>query len=364
MIKLLILKRVVSVLLVCMLFSVPVWARESQEPQGIPYNVAVRGATRNLPAITVFDDTVDELQELRTSLQNLLRARRASGTADHAEIVQMERQIADLGANINTMRAAQNMARISTEFAMRNSIVTIANTELDIQLLEATLAQDRVNLNNTRMRFNAGLISESDLRAVELALQQQEANLAALEVSLTSERQSLNRILQRPITGNFYVRYDRELLELPANLEGHIRRAAPRQPNVRQREIAMTRARAVWRDQDVDFGSPERQARERAYNQATREHTDVLRSVETVIRNQYNSLIALRHQNESLAIELQRAVERRDDVILNQEVGLATPFDVETAELAILRAEIAIERNLNTHWNTQFIFENPFLLAQ
>lgn len=356
-------KRMISILLACTIFVVPVWASEPAESQGVAYTTAVRGATRNLPAIMVFDDTIEELQDLRTSIQNLMRLRRDVGSLTRVEEIQMQRQVADLGANINTMRASQTMVRISTEFAMRSSITTIANTELDIQLLEATLRQDRVTLNNTRLRFNAGLISESDFRAAELALQQQEANLAAIQVSLASERQNLNRILQRPLTGNFHVVYDRELLELPADLNGYIRRVTPRQPNVRQRELAMSRARAVFRDQDVDFGSPERIARERAYNQARRENDDTVRSVETVIRNQYNNLTALMHQNESLEIELQRAIERRDAVVLNHQAGLATPFDVEAAELVILRNEIAIEKNLNTYWNTQFIFENPFLLA-
>ena len=358
------LKRIVSIfLLTCILFTVPVWAQE-REAQGIPYIVAVRGATRNLPAVTVFDDRVTDIQEARQRLQDLLRARRATSTMSNSERIQMERQIADLGAEVNTMRALQDMARTSVEFAMRNSMTTIANTQLDILLLEAVIEQDRITLNNTRLRLNAGLISESDMRAAELAFQQQEYNLAALEVSLETERQSLNRILQRPITGNYYVTHDRELLELPRDLEQHIRRVARRQPNVRRYEIIMNRARAAFRDQDVEIGSPERRARERAYNQAVREHNETLRGVETAMRNQYNSLILLMHQNESLGIDLQRATERLQAVVLNYQAGLATPFDIEAAELAILRIETAIERNLNTYWNAQFMFENPFLLVQ
>jgi len=360
------LKRIVSIVLACILFTVsavPVFAQE-REAQAIPYIVAVRGATRNLPAITAFDDLVSDLQDARQSLQDLLRLRRATGTMAAADRIQLERQIADLGAEINIMRALQDMARTSTEFAMRNTMTTIANTQLDILLLQAVLIQEEVTLNNTRLRLNAGLISASDMRAAELAFQQQEANLAALEVSLETDRQSLNRILQRSITGHYYVTYDRELLELPTDLEQHIRRVARRQPNVRRQEITMTRARAAFRDQDVEVGSPERRARERAYNQAVREHNETLRGVETAMRNQYNALVLLMYQNDSLAIDLQRATERLEAVTLNYQAGLATPFDIEAAELAILRIETSIERNLNTYWNAQFMFQNPFLLVQ
>ena len=356
-------KKIVFILLASVLFAVPVLA-QTGEAQGIPYSVAVRGATRNLPAITAFDDLVTDLQDARQSLQDLLRLRRATGIMTHAERIQLERQIADLGAEINTMRALQDMARISTEFAMRNTMTTIANTRLDILMLEATIAQERVNLNNTRLRLNAGLISATDMRAAELAFQQQEANLSALNVTLETERQSLNRILQRSITGNYYVSYDRELLELPVDLEQHIRREARRQPNVRRQEIAMNRARAAFRDQDVEPGSPERRSRERAYNQAVREHNETLRGVETAMRNQYNALTLLMHQNDSLEIDLQRAVERLEAVTLNYQAGLATPFDIEAAELAILRIETSLERNLNIYWNAQFMFQNPFLLVQ
>lgn len=379
-------KRIISVLLVSMLLVVPVWAQEDQEyqdefqngyqeiqdeyelqdeyqdPHRIPYLVAVRGATRNVASVTALDTTIADLQELRQGLQDLREHMRRTGTHNRYEILQLDRQIGDLSANINSMRISQEMARISTEFSMRNTMTTIANTQLDIQLLESTLEHDRTNLHIAQLRFDAGLISESDLRALDLNVQQRESNLAALQVTLATEQQSLNRILQRSLTGYYYVYHNRELIELPANMDNHIRNTVGRQPNVRQRYIARGRARAVLNLGDAPFGSPARQERERNYNQATREYNEARRNVESALRNQYNTLTMLLQQNESLAIDLQRANERLETVTLNYQAGLATPFDVEAARLGILNAELSIERNLNTFWNAQFMFEHPFLL--
>ena len=61
----------------------------------------------------------------------------------------------------------------------------------------------------------------------------------------------------------------------------------------------------------------------------------------------------------TLDIDMQRAIQRYEAVVLNYQAGLVTRFDVETAELAVLGAEIAIERNLNNFWNAQFMFLNP-----
>ena len=361
-------KNVVFVMLASLIFAVPVWAEEAEVvtesgARRIPYNVAVRGATRNLADVTVFDNAIDDMTEIRQQLQDMLTFRRRQG-ADRYVIIQLEREIGELGAQINTMRAAQSMVRTSTEFAMRNSITTINNTLLDIKLLEATLAHSRIEFENAGLRMAAGLISESDYNDAELALQAQEANLAALLVSLDVERQDLNRIIQRPVTGYYYVGFDRALIDLPTNLDQAMRRTISRQPNVRQREIARGRARATLNDQDAVFGSPERQRRQRDYDQATREYNDARRAVETVIRNQYNTLTMLLHNNESLEIELQRAEEQLAVVELNVAAGLATIFDIEMARLSILQAEVAIERNLNMFWNAQFIFENPFLMAR
>ena len=355
-------KKFFAVLLVAiMMTTTSVLAEETATR--IQYNMAVRGAINNLPALTGMDDLIRDIDEMRTSLRNWRNHIERTGHGTLVEIAELDRQIGDLGAQINTMRITQEILRTSTEFAMRNSMVSIANTELDIKLLEANLAHERISLENTRLRLAAGLVSESDFNVAELALQQREAELAARQVSLTTERQNLNRILQRSITGDYYIVVNKELMELPADLNAHVRRYAPRQPNVRQRDITVGRARSALSAVFTDFGTPERAERERAYNQAQRERTETLRATETAIRNQYNNMRALMHQNQSLEIDLLRANERLEVARLNHAAGMATPFDILTAELAITRIEISLQRNFNNYWNMQFAFQNPFLLA-
>ena len=350
-------------LIVCTMMTVPVWASDADGAERIIYANAVRGAVRNLPMIAEFDDHIETIREAREDLQSLLELRRAAGTLTREERDLMQREIANLGANINTMRATQEMLRTGTEAAMRGSMTNINNSVLDIKLMEASLEHERTNLNNARLRFGAGLISESDLHTQDLLVSQIEANLAGMQVSLETERQELNRILQRPVTGNFYVYFERELIELPENLDAHVRHVAPRQPNVRQADIALNRAQAYFSDVHIDFASPERAERERARNQRQRERNELLRNVETAMRNHYNTLTMLKHNMDSLEIDLLRATERLEAVTLNHQAGLATQFDIEAAALAVLRYEIRIEQNLNTFWNAQFAFENPFLLT-
>ena len=360
-------KRIISLLLAFSLISVPVWAQETEyyqeEATRLPYSVALRGAIRNLPAITSMDDSIEDLTEMRDDLRAILDLRRTTGTLTREEERRLQRQIADLGASVNTMRASQEIIRTSTEFLMRSSITQINNTRIDIQLLEATLEHESANFEIARQRFAAGQISESELNALELLLERREADMASLRVSLDIEIQNLNRILQRPVTSNYYIYFDRELMELPENLDAHVRRYAPREPNVRQMEIALNRAQAAVNDEH-DLASPQRAERERARNQAERQLNATLRSVETAMRNQYNALTMLRHNIQSLEIELQRVQAVHEAALLNYQQGMVTRFDVEAAELAILRVELSIEQNLNTFWNSQFLFENPFLLLQ
>lgn len=353
-----------AVLLILIMMSTSVLAAENAETTAtrVPYSIALRGAINNLPALTGMDDMIDELYDLRRSLRNLRDVRDRAGSATREELSEMDRQIGELTAQMNTMRITQEILRTSTEFSMRSSMTAIANIELDIKLMEANLELDRLALQNSALRLTAGLISESDFNIAELELQQQEADLAARRVSLETEQQNLNRILQRSIAGNYYVVVDKTLIDLPEDLNGHVRRAAPRQANVRQRDIAVNRARALWNDEVLRF-SPERASLERSLNQAQRERAEALRSTETIIRNQYNNLQALNRQNDSLNIELQRANERLEVARLNQQAGRATPYDISRAELAILQIEISLQRNFNNAWNAQFIFENPFLLA-
>ena len=353
-----------AVLLVTIMVATPVFAAEIGDAAvtRIPYNIAVRGAINNLPALTGMDDAIDDIYEVRRHLRNWRDHRDRSGSGTREEIAELDRQVGDLTAQMNTMRITQEILRTSTEFSMRNSMTSIANIELDIKLMEANLEIERLALQNAALRLAAGLISESDFNIAELALQQREADLATRQVSLETEQQNLNRILQRSITGNYYVAVDKVLIDLPEDLNGHVRRAAPRQANVRQRDIAVNRARALWNDEVLRF-SDERASLERSLNQAQRERADALRATETAIRNQYNNLQALNRQNDSLNIELLRANERLEVVRLNQRAGRATPYDISRAELAILQIEVSLQRNFNNAWNAQFAFENPFLLV-
>ena len=358
-------KTMFFVLLASIVFAVPAFANEVNEasgPERIPYITALRSSLRNLPGITAFDDQIDDMTEVRDDLRSLLELRRVSGTLTRPEELQMQRQIANLGSHIQSMRVAQDTVRIGTEFSMRNSITTINNTTLDIELMEATLAYYQNNLNTAQLRFNAGLISESALQAAELSVQQRESNLAALLVNLESARHDLNRTLQRPVTDYVYIFFDRELMELPDNLDRHIRDVVSSQPNVRQREIAYNRARAYLSDLRTDFGNPVRAQLERERDQARREYNEIRRNVETAMRNHYNNLTAMLHNKESLAIDLTRALDRYEIATLNYQAGLATRFDIEAAERGVLAAEIALERTLNNFWNAQFLFENPFLI--
>ncbi|MCL1987875.1 MAG: TolC family protein [Firmicutes bacterium] len=334
------------------------------EPTRVPYSIALGHATRNLPAITTFDANIRNLEETRDRLQDLLNFRRQRGESFPGEIIQLDNQIGEITATIHNLRLAREMTTISTELTLRNSLTNIANFELDIQLLEATIAREQINVENTRLRFAAGMVSESDLNTAELALEQMDTDFASLQVSLSSERQNLNRILQRQLTGNYYIMHDWDLLELPSNnLDEFVRRTALRQPTVRQRDVALGRARAVVNNTPAPIGSFERTEQERAVTQADRELAATIRAVETAIRNQYNNLTMLQNSNVSLEIDLQRANERLNTANLNFQVGRATQFEIEGIELEIFRIETAIQRNLNNFWNAQFMLENAFLVA-
>ncbi|MCL2016579.1 MAG: TolC family protein [Defluviitaleaceae bacterium] len=335
------------------------------EPTRVPYNIALGHATRNLPAITTFDTNIRSLEDMRTQMQDMLNFRQRRGESFPGEIAQLDAQIGELTANIHNLRLAREMATISTELTMRNSMTNIANTELDILLLEANIGREQVNVENTRLRFEAGMVSESDLNTAELALEQMDTDLASLQVSLATERQNLNRILQRQLTGNYYIMNDWELLELPSGggLDEFVRRTALRQPTVRQRDIAVGRARAVLNQTPAPLGTFQRSEQDRALAQAEREYNTTLRAVETAIRNQYNNLTMLLNSNESLGIDLLRANERLNSANLNFQVGRATQFEIDGINLEIFRIETAIQRNLNNFWNAQFMLENAFLLG-
>jgi len=336
------------------------------QPQQIRFDRAMQMALANSSALVDLEDRLENLTEQRDALRNLLELRRFAGTITPPEEAALLRQIADLNAVIHTMQYGRTMTRVGVEMQLLAILVTIRNLELDIYLAEANIIQYENNVNIAQLRLNSGLGSESDLRTAEMNLQQREAGLSTQRVSLETEWNSLRRLLQLSMDHYFYIDYEMIINPLPTDLNQHIRDITTRQrqmpPNLRQREVTLNRARAVLND-TVNQDTPARTQAQRAHDQAVRERDELIRTLETGIRNQYNTIRMLQQTYESLQIGLAQAVERRDVAQLNYQAGLVTPFVIESAELGILAAEIAIQKNLHTQWLSQFRFDNPFLLA-
>jgi hypothetical protein len=338
-------------------------------PVALRYNDAVTMATRNLTSLLTLDDAISQLRDALKTVTDERDAMINSYSPMMRPYVESAIRdafvpyIRPLERRINELRYSQDMIKLGTELQLLNSINAIENALLDIALTELAIEQDEASLEAARARWERGTGSESDYRAAEFSLAQRRVNLSALRVSLDNERMSLSRLLNKPVTEVYAVDYGARTPALPDDLEAYIAKALKEQPNILQKESEAARAKAEY---DESSGAPqsERDALKRAQTRAERELEDMKKNLELAIRKQYNNILALQYNGESLEIDLKRANDRLETLRLNLDAGLVTPLELGAGRLGVESAKAAIAKNNNNYRIMLFMFANPFLLAQ
>lgn len=346
------------VLMASVLPSIRVYAAES-EPNVITYKEAVKMTTKKLSDLIALEDNIDALKDQRDDIQRQKDATRLSRET-YMQIISMENSIKSLDKQIDYVKLNQDMLKISKEMSLRNTLVNIANAEWDIKLLEATITLNEENVRRVGLKKQYGLASDNDLRAVEQTLEQNIANLETQRITLANERQSLNQLLQQPLTANIVVQYERTFTDPPTDIDAYIKNKGKNEPTMKQKQINVDLKKS---DKDNNTDPSQKTTLENEYDKAVRERDDAKKSLEAAIRTNYNNLDQLMKREASLQIDLEKAHDNYRTAQANLNAGLATQYDVDSVTLSILSNEIAIEKNYNSVWTLQFGLANPFLLA-
>jgi outer membrane protein TolC len=271
------------------------------------------------------------------------------------------RGLRELDDQMYILRIQQQQSKLGIENTLRSLMIVVAELEATITTMEANLALSEENLRRVTVRHSFGLASSNELRAVRQALNIEEMNLLLRKTNLYNARNSLNLLLGQPLAQHTIIEFERELPEIPEDLDAHINEIIPQTPSIRLLQMDVDReyeAMRAYRGTDRET----RAALREAYERATQRRNQSMLTMEAALRRAYNDLLNLQTQKESQLLQVYRAQQALETAETNLALGRVTRHEITQAQLAIFQAEQAIESTLNQKWTLAFRLQNPTLL--
>ncbi|MCL2236133.1 MAG: TolC family protein [Defluviitaleaceae bacterium] len=316
-------------------------------------------------------------------------------------IKEIERGLDEIDRQTRNIQLNQEIIEISLENGIRNMIIALEGINAGIEMLEASVAFADDSLRRANISYSLGMLSSYDLRSVEHGISQSHNQLRDLRRSRETIIQTMNNMLGLPITNPTIIGFQRDMPELPEDMDAHITSLVENAPTIQQLQLTVDGAIAGRREymDDLDTSSAHgsvrtdrygnfiiseadrrravnspigdediemlrnRIALQDAVNRAETELARAKRTLEFEIRQAYRELEALQVQMDAQNRSLAQAQTSLTTAIANYNVGRGTQFEIEQARLGVTSAEQALESTYNQKWLLAFTLENPVLLV-
>jgi len=352
--------------------SMPVltYAYEESVLVVLTYEEALALALEDVPALQVLENRLEELEKERYDLNEDIR--RMQWQVSTAVLDSMRHQRTELDRQIAHTNLDIEILTLRQEQLLQRAILTIANTTLDLETAEASIAITIEEVRRTERLHHFGLASATELRQARSRLLAEEMNLSNLYIAAVNGLSNLNHLLGQPSYQETYIEWERELPEIPENLSNHISALVLASQTIRQMQINIyrrneERAQHIEEYRQRGVPRPRRdcdvcEALDWAVDMAVLERTTTKRSMETALRIAFSNLEQLQTEEELARLTLAQAEESLQAAKTNFELGRVTQFEIDRWMFAVFSAEQSIEGILNQQWAAMLALDNPVIL--
>ena len=356
------------VVLLAVSIPVTVYDEEYYEDEAVvfSYGEALALALEGLPAIQDLENRIDDLDEERDDLRDLLRRVQWSWSA--AAVSNLRHQITEIERQKEHLALDIEIIELRTELFLRNALTGMNNAAINIKIAEASIEISAEHLRRTGLLHQFGLASAGELRVAEQRLAQEEIRLENLRLAKANARGNPNLLLGQPPYQWTYVEFERELPEIPEGLSRHIESIVPTTPTIRQLQININRRQSDRSRHRAECTHMSRRnceqyiALREIYDRAHLDRDIAIRQMETALRTAYSNLEQLFNRQAAAQVNLDLAIGRLETAYTNLELGRVTQFDVTQAYFDVFSAELEIEMILNEQWVLGLLLAYPVLL--
>lgn len=339
----------------------------------LSYQEALDKAIKNNNSLQTLTETLNYIDEQYEQTDNDYFISLTSGN-DMAQrsylraLVQMSQQIDNKSLN-------EKLIKGSTEYLLKNSLKTIAESQMDRQLLDENIKLAEVNIQNLNLKLSLGMVSQNEVKQAQQNYEQSLTNLEMLDLVIADEKLVLNNLLGYKPKDKIIVDFAPVFEAFEYDLELAIKRISS-DPSILLKKSAVdiaeynldtsyTTVTEAMMMNRTGSSTPSESKLDltNKYNQAKRDYDDAKINMEKTMRTTYNNILKLEVTQKSLELDLEKAIDAFNTAVVSFNAGMITQYEVNLSKLGILNAEIAIAKNLYTLENLKFMIQNPYLLS-
>ena len=334
------------------------------------------------------NDSIDYIKDTRDNLgQTLVSLDSAYGTISSMLVTTIEQAGSALDVQMqlqqnieSSITVARNMKKLDVtssltsvneqlvkdgiEITLISQINAIKGTEIQLQLLEQSIALGAENLENLRLKNELGYASDVELKKAELKQEEDEKNRNLLEESLKNQKEILNNTLGLDANEKVYVIYDARVKDYDGfNVETFISKQKITAPSIKVLQGNVDIAEYAQRTNTALVNESKKGVRN-DYNTAARALEDGRDTLEKNIRSTYHNIQQLALKDKQLKLDVEQAVTDYNSAVSSYNAGMATEFQVKQARLGVLNAEKAVEDNKLNYIMLTETFEKPYLIQK
>lgn len=349
----------------------------------LSYDEALKKAVDKSSNLKTIDDSIEYLDELRDDLGQNLRTLDEYGAVlnnmnnDSASITEWQLKINDnIDGTISVLRniksidiqksavgVNQEMVKDSIEISLKSYLTSIKSYQLQIDLLKESIELGQQNIENLELKNSLGMESDYNLKVAKINQETNESNLKTLELTLENQKQALKTLLGIPAEQDIVVDSDVAFNALDdINLESYIVKKVQADPSIILLKNNVEIAKYNKRTNNISISDSDLKI-DNDLKSADRALKDGQDAMEKNIRTAYNNIKQLEEQDKSLRLNIEKAKEDYNAVVVRYQAGMATIYEVNQAKLGILNAEKAVEDNALNYDTLVFSFMHPYLLG-
>ncbi len=347
----------------------------------LSYRDAVKAAIDNNSSLKTLEESVEYLDAKSKDTNSNLSL--VIATQDFAQITAMLRGINALDSQSASAPYNKSIIEGTTEYLVRNTLTNIVFIKMDMNLLEEMIRVNETNVNNNKLKQSLGMASDFAVRTAEKELEKNQLSLAALKINLEIEYQNLNKLLGKDLKSRIFVPFTPESKtfsntslngdEVYKNFTSYMNKKVSEAPTYKIKDQALKQAEKdnelgeqLLNPKDPSIKNTELDKLERTnnLNKAQREKADTIKELESAMNKAFSNLKQLDENVTMLELELSKARENHETMLVNFHAGNVIKYEVDQLLLAILKCELDLAKNAYNKSNLLFLLENPFLLAQ
>ncbi len=250
---------------------------------------------------------------------------------------------AKIDASLEMATKALAYTKNSIAFGIESAYYGVLQAEKNLEFAKASLERINTQYKNAQASFKRGSVAKLDVLSAEAAVKSAEVAVKQAENGVTSAKMELCQLMGVPLTTELTLTTG--LTPRTAgdiNLNTAIEKALDTDINVASAKLTMENSKLDFDYTAYTYASQTYSylKDEASYKGTVLQYDEAKKTLEKNVRNAYNNLATTAGNMEGLNKSLDLAKESYRLTLLQYDMGMATTYDVQSAEASLRQAEL------------------------